>query len=89
MTVPEWVVIVVLSSIGVIFWWGVLRLIKSQDDTSSSLVSINTNLSAINGRLGKSETWMEQHEKQDDSRYEEVKQQHESMWAAIDNLRRT
>ena len=83
MTVPEWVVITVLTAIGVVFWWGVKRLVKANDDTSLSLAGINNNLSVMNGRLGKSEMWMTQHEKQDDSRHVESRGHVEALWTAV------
>lgn len=87
MTVPEWAVICILSSIGIVLWWGVKRLVQSNDETSQALTGINGTLAAMNTRLGKSESWMDAHDKQDDERHQDVKQEHHSMWEAVEKLR--
>ena len=83
MTIPEWVIIVVLGAIGAVFWWGVLRLINTQDIMSVNLSEINKNLGIMNGRLGKSEVWQTSHEKTDDGRHIEAKEHFVSLWQAI------
>lgn len=83
MTVPEWVIIVMSGGIGAVFWWGVLRLINTQDTMSVSLGEINKNLGIMNGRLGKSEVWQTSHEKTDDVRHIEAKEHSMSLWKAI------
>ena len=83
MTIPEWVIIVVLGAIGVVFWWGVLRLINTQDVMNISLDEINKSLGIMNGRLGKSEMWQTSHEKTDDGRHIEAKEHFVSLWQII------
>lgn len=72
-TMFEGIILLALSGAGVVGWWGVRRLVKMSDDGSTLLNNINTSLSLINERLGKSETWMELHEKSDDERHTEMK----------------
>jgi len=73
MTLPEWAVISILMVIGTIIWWGVLRFIYINDTVSISLKDIADSLNKINGRVGKVETWMDLHEKQDDERHDDIK----------------
>ena len=87
MTLPEWAVVLILTGIGVVMWWGVRRLVQTNDNTNSALVEIGQGLATMNGRLGKSETWMELHEKQDDERHQEVKQAHAALWKQLSHTR--
>ena len=88
MTVPEWVIIAVLGAIGAVFWWGVLRLINTQDTMSDNLSDISKSLSIMNGRLGKSEMWQVLHEKTDDGRHVEARDHFESLWKVISDRKR-
>lgn len=48
------------------------------------ITSINQKLSALNGRVGKSETWQEAHTKLDDERHGIVERFIEAIWNQID-----
>ena len=93
MFVPIWIIVIILGAIGVVAWWGILRIIHSNDETSAELNKnldcIDKNLSKINERLGRLETWMEQHEGSDNSRHGEIKVEIGEVWTAIDKIRGT
>lgn len=89
MYVPQWLAAILVGAIGIVIWWGVLRFIKINDDTNKNLECIDTNLGKINERLGKTEVWMVQHEKQDDDKFEVMKDETEVVWRAIDKIRNT
>lgn len=65
------VVLLALSGIGVVAWWGVRRLIQMSDDGAKLLTKLNDNLVALCERQSRIETWMKMHEKSDDERHEE------------------
>jgi hypothetical protein len=69
-TLIEGLLLLTAAGIGGIMWWGVQRLISANDETVKALGKIQEHLATINGRLGKSETWMELHQAQDDKQYE-------------------
>lgn len=93
MFVPVWAILIVLSVVGVVTWWGVLRLIHSNDITNEELNKnldcIDKNLSMINERLGRLETWIDGHAGQDNILFQAVTKEHESIWHAIDKIRGT
>ena len=93
MFVPVWTILIILSAIGVVVWWGVLRLIHSNDSTNEELNKnldcIDKNLSMINERLGRLETWIDGHAGQDDKLFQAVTKEHEAIWHAIDKIRDT
>jgi len=88
MTVPEWVMILLVGSVLAVIGWGAKRLVKANDDTSVALAGINRHLGTMNGRLGKTEVWMEQHESMDDERHRELTATHKEMWHAINEQRK-
>lgn len=72
-TLFEGIILLCLSGAGVVAWWGIKRLVKISDDGTAALDKINKSLALICERLGKSEMWMELHEKSDDDRHKELK----------------
>lgn len=89
MFVPIWTIIIVFGAVGVVTWWGVLRLVSTNDSINITLDCIDKNLGKINERLTELETWMRQHEREDDSRYKEIKKETDVVWKAIDKIRGT
>ena len=85
MTIPQWVVIIVLSGIGAVLWWGVKRIVHSIDETNTSLKVINDTLNEMSGRIGKVETWTEMHEKQDDDRHTSYQQNYDRLYELVSN----
>lgn len=79
----EGVVLLVVSGVGVIGWWGIRRLVKMSDDGAKLITNVNTSLSLICERLGKSEMWMELHEKSDDERHTEMKKSQQAIIKAV------
>lgn len=72
-TLFEGIILLVISGVCVVAWWGIRRLVKVSDDGTILLNSINESLSDLCERLGKTETWMVMHSKQDDERHDEIK----------------
>lgn len=72
-TLFEGIVLLAISGVFVVSWWGIRRLVKMSDDGAIMLEKINESLALICERLSKGDMWMEMHEKQDDERHNEVK----------------
>lgn len=69
---------VFLSLGGIVkFLIGVLKEIRG------NMAGILEHLGKLNGRVGKSETWQEMHEKQDDDRFEQLEKQTDALWSAV------
>lgn len=85
-SLPEWLVVGVLTIICIIIWWGVRRLININDATHVSLSNININLGNMNGRVGKIETRFESHEKQDDERHEDSDRNVRDLWKVVNKV---
>lgn len=83
MSIPQWVGIIILSGIGVMMWWGVLRIIHSIDETNISLKGINDTLNVMSERIGKVEIWTEMHGKQDDDRHLSYHQDYNRLYELI------
>ena len=76
MNIPvEFVALFITVILGAIGW--VLK------DIRASLAGILDHLANLNGRVGKSETWQEMHEKQDDDRFEQLEKQTDALWSAV------
>jgi hypothetical protein len=73
-TLYEGALLLFLSGVGVVVWWGIRRLVKMSDDNTNVLTNINATLSLMCERLSKTETWMNMHEKSDDERHREIKE---------------
>lgn len=78
-TLFESIIVLIIVGVFTVAWWGVRRLVKTNDDGALVLVKINDSLSLICERLGKVEMWMEQHEKLDDVRHTEIKNVYQLM----------
>jgi hypothetical protein len=74
-SIPEWVVVAVIGAIGVVVWWGILRLVRANDKTGECLNSINESLVAMCGKIEKHDMWIMHHEKQDDDRHEAISEE--------------
>ena len=83
----EGLILLSVAGVGGIVWWGVLRLVSTNDQTLTSLTAINTHLALINGRLGKSETWMEMHQAHDDQEFKHLRENMQHIWKKIDPSR--
>lgn len=82
-TLFEGIILLVISGAGGIGWWGIRRLVKMSDDGAKLITNVNTSLSLICERLGKSEMWMELHEKSDDERHGELKKAQQAIINAV------
>jgi len=85
-TLFEGIVLLIMSGVSVVIWWGIKREVEGGDHRSKCLDSINVHLSKICERLGKSDTWMELHTKQDDERHEEIKRIYGELWKIVTNI---
>ena len=88
MTLFESIILLLITGVAVVAWWGIKRLVKSNDDSAKHLINIEKSLAIICERLGKSDIWMELHSKQDDDRHEELKRIHGELWSAVDRIRK-
>lgn len=87
-TLFESIIVLLIVGVCTVAWWGIRRLVKTNDDGALVLVKINDALSLICERLGKVETWMEQHEKLDDERHNEIKNVYQLLTnVLVDNKR--
>jgi hypothetical protein len=81
--IPEGIVAIILSAIGIVAWWGIKRIVGGQDEINRTLHQISDRLASINGRVGKMETRQEMHEKHDDERHEQFEKETADLWAAV------
>ena len=86
-TLLEGLVLLSVVGVGVVVWWGVLRLVSTNDQTLTALNGVNAHLALINGRLGKSETWMELHQAHDDQEFTHLRENMQHIWKKIDPSR--
>ena len=84
LTLIEGLILLAVAGVGGIVWWGVLRLVSTNDQTLTSLAAINAHLALINGRLGKSETWMEMHQGHDDQEFTHIRENLQRVWEKLD-----
>lgn len=73
MTLPEWAVVLILTGIGVVMWWGIRRLVETNDHTTAALVEIGQGLASMNTRIGKAEVWQDMHQRSDDRQFEDLR----------------
>jgi len=78
MTVPEWASILLISGVFVVIWWGVQRLVKTNDGILAQIVTINN-------RLVLSEAFMKFHHEADEKAFREITEKHKELWHAINN----
>lgn len=87
MTIPiEFVAIfltVVLGAMGALIKY----LVGAIGEMRNSLKEITDHLGDLSGRMGQSETWQEQHERQDDERQESTEREHQRIWMKLDQRR--
>ena len=88
LTLIEGLILLTVAGVGgLICWiirWGVLRVVSTNDQTLTSLANINAHLALINGRLGKSETWMEMHQGHDDQEFTHIRENLQRVWEKLD-----
>lgn len=82
------VVGVLLTASGTILWRGINEMRSDQRKLLDRVGSIDVSMAIMNGRLGKSESWQEQHEKTDNERHLSLMSGHESIWKEIGSLRK-
>ena len=84
LTLLEGLILLTVAGVGGIVWWGVLRLVFTNDQTLKTLIGIHTHLSTINGRLGKTDTWMEMHQAIDEQQFTHMRESLRRIWEKID-----
>jgi hypothetical protein len=83
----EGIILLVITGVFVVAWWGVKRIVKTNDDDAKVLSKINESLSLICQRLAKTDLWMDLHTKQDDERHEDLTALTEELRKAVDELK--
>ena len=86
-TLIEGLILLSVAGVGGVIWWGVLRLVSTNDQTLTELTAINAHLSLINGRLGKSEVWMEMHQEQDKMLFNKLDENIRRLWEKVEPSR--
>ena len=87
MTMPEWAVVALVGSILGVISWGIRRIVTLSDCTTKALTQINDHLAMINGRLGKSETWMTMHQESDLRQFADLAMKQQTTDMLIEKLR--
>lgn len=81
--IPEGIVALILTAIGVVAWFGIRRIVAGQDSINATLSVICDRLATINGRVGKMETWTEMHEHSADERIRRLEKEDATIWQEI------
>lgn len=81
--IPEGIVALILTGIGVVAWYGITRIIAGQDRINETLTGIAEDISSVNSWMTGMETWSKLHEKQDDEWQEQSKQDRRDLWSAL------
>jgi hypothetical protein len=89
MNIPEWASVLLVTAIAGVIWWGVLRLVKANDDTAAALGGIYVTLKAIDGRLIATETWKTFHDNDDVQKFKENNDEHKELWHAVNKQARS
>lgn len=84
MTVPEWVMVILVGGLLSILGWATTRLVSSNDSTSEALSGIKEHLGTINGRLGKTELWQVLHGEDDRRRFIEASEEIKGLRRAME-----
>lgn len=85
MTLFESFIVLAVTGVFVVAWWGVKRIVQTNDDEAKTLKDINNNLKNICERLAKGDMWMEMHTTMDDERYEQTKISFADLKKVIEN----
>jgi crotonobetainyl-CoA:carnitine CoA-transferase CaiB-like acyl-CoA transferase len=83
----EGIILLIITGVSGVAWWGVRRLVKMSDDAAVHLTNIDKSIAKICERLGQFDVWMDLHSKQDDERHEEIRRVYVELQDAIDALR--
>ena len=83
----EGLILMSVAGVGGIVWWGVMRLVATNDETLRTLGKINEHLALINGRLGKTEMWMELHQQNDDQQFAHTREGLARLWERVNKQR--
>lgn len=62
-------------------------LVSAISEVNKSLKDIRDHMGALSGRIGSTEIWQIQHERQDDERQEATEREHLRIWARLDKTR--
>lgn len=89
MTIPEWVLVTLVTCILAVLGWAATRLVKANDDTALSLSDIVRTLGLVNGRLGRTEVWQQMHGDDDARRFQAIAETHNEMWHVINQRQKS
>lgn len=65
----EGLILLAVTAVGVVFWWGIKGLIRTLQEISTRLSSIDIHLTTLSGRMEKAEQWQEMHSDEDQRRF--------------------
>lgn len=85
MTIPiEFIALFLTAAIA--SFAGLVNYLRGEiKEIKESLNTITNQFSGLSGRMGQSETWQMQHERQDDERQEAMEREHLRIWAQLDH----
>lgn len=86
-SVFESLIILAVTGVFVVAWWGVKRIVKTNDDESKVLTKIHDSLNLICQRLAATDKWMEMHTDMDDERHEENKNVLKELKKSLESLK--
>ena len=87
MSLFESLIVLAIGGVFIVAWWGVKRIVKTNDDEAKTLEKINTNLKNICERLASGDTWMKMHTDMDDERHEENKSTMKDLKRVVEDLK--
>lgn len=87
LTLFEGLILLAIGGVFSVAWWGVKRIVRTNDDRAKTLEDINKNLKNICERLSSGDMWMEMHARLDDERHEENKAVLRELREAFENLK--
>jgi hypothetical protein len=87
MSLFEGMILLAIAGVFTVAWWGVKRIVKTNDDEAKVLQDINVNLKKVCERLSASDIWMEMHTRLDDERHTENKKVLEKLRESVYDLK--
>ena len=79
--------IALVSFIGTVSAWGFRRMVSAIDQTNAAMQTIVQDIGTINVSMGKTEMWMEMHDKSDTSKFSALEDDQQKQWNVIEKLR--
>lgn len=82
------IIVLFLTGCGTVLWWGINRIIQTQEVGVERLDHIDVRLTDIDGKLNGVEIWQASHEKSDDERHAAAEKIQSGIWAELGQIRK-